>query len=73
MKKVMTKILETSKSLVCQYNYMWYDSHSLVGNNVLGSEVDKPSKISIKISNRTEYIQSDIQNIEAPRIYNPII
>ena len=41
--------------------------------SLLGSKVDKPSEISIKISNSVEYIESDIQNIEAPRIDDPII
>ena len=39
---------------------------------MLGSEVYKLSKILIKTSNRAEYIESDIQNIEAPRIDDPI-
>ena len=40
---------------------------------VLGSEVDKPSKILIKTLNALEYIKSDIQNIEEPRIDDLII
>ena len=39
----------------------------------LGSKVDKPSKILIKISNAIEYIESDIQNTEASRRDDPII
>ena len=39
---------------------------------VLSYEVDKPFKILIKTSNITEYIESAIQNIEVPRIYDPI-
>ena len=35
-------------------------------------EVDKPSKILIKTSNAAEYIESNIQNIEALRIDDPI-
>ena len=40
---------------------------------MLASKVDKPSKILIKISNTAEYIESNIQNIKAPRIDDPII
>ena len=40
---------------------------------MLGSEVNKLSKISIKTSNVVEYFESDVQNIEAPRIEDPII
>ena len=40
---------------------------------LLGSEVDKPSNILIKISSIAEYIESDIQNIEASKIDDPII
>ena len=40
---------------------------------LLGSEVDKVFKILIKTSNASEYIKSDIQNIETPRIDDPII
>ena len=40
---------------------------------VLGSEVNKLFKILIKISNVMEYIGYKIQNIEAPRVNNPII
>ena len=40
---------------------------------LLGSEVDKLSEILIKTSNAMEYIKSDIQNIEAPIIDDPII
>ena len=41
---------------------------------LLGSEADKPSKIfCIKTLNAAEYIESDIQNIEAPRTDDPII
>ena len=32
----------------------------------MGSEVDELSKILIKTSNTTEFIESDVQNIEAP-------
>ena len=35
--------------------------------SLLGSEVDKLSKILIKISNVAEYIELDIQTIDAPR------
>ena len=40
---------------------------------ILVFEVDKPSTISIKTSNAVKYIESDIQNIEIPRKYDPII
>ena len=40
---------------------------------LLGSKVDKLSEILIKTSNASEYIESDIQNIEAPRIYDSIV
>ena len=40
---------------------------------LLGSKVNKPSKILIKTSNVVEYLESNIQNIEAPRIDDPII
>ena len=36
-------------------------------------EVDKPYKVLIKISSAMEYIKLNIQNIEAPRIDDPII
>ena len=39
---------------------------------VLGFEVDKISKILIKTLNATECIESNIQNIEALRVDNPI-
>ena len=35
---------------------------------LLGSEVDKPSKILIKTSNAAKYIEPDIQNTKAQRI-----
>ena len=38
----------------------------------MGSEIDKLSKILIKTSNAAEFIESDIQNVEAP-IDDPII
>ena len=40
---------------------------------MLGSEVDKSFKILIKALNAAENVISDIQNIEAPRTYDPII
>ena len=40
---------------------------------MLGYEVDKPSKILIKISNAIDYIELDIQNIETPIIDHLII
>ena len=40
---------------------------------VLGSEVNKPLKMLIKISNVAYYIESNIQNIKLPRIDDPII
>ena len=40
---------------------------------LLGYEVGKPSKILIKISSTMDYIESDIQNFEAPRIDDIII
>ena len=40
---------------------------------VLGSQVNKPSQILMKTSNVMEYIESYIQNIEAPRTYDPIV
>ena len=39
----------------------------------MGFEVNKPLKISIKTSNVAEYIESDIQSIDAPRIDDRII
>ena len=39
----------------------------------MGSEVDNFLKISIKTLNALEFIESDIQNIEAPRTGNLII
>ena len=39
----------------------------------LGSEVDKPSKIMIKTMSIEEYIELNIQNIEVPKINDPII
>ena len=41
--------------------------------DMLGSETDKPSKILIKTSNAVKSIESDIQNIETPRLDDPII
>ena len=43
------------------------------GGVLLCSEVDKPSEFFIKTSNAEEYIEWDIQKIEAPRIENHII
>ena len=43
------------------------------GTIVLGSKVDKPSEFSIKKLNIIEYIELDIQNIDAPRTENHII
>ena len=40
---------------------------------LFGSKVDKLSKIFINTSKAMEYIESDIQNIEAPRIDDPIM
>ena len=40
---------------------------------LLGSKVEKISKISIKTSNAGEFIELDIQNIEAPRTDDSII
>ena len=40
---------------------------------LLGSKADKTSKIFIKILNIAEYIESNVQNIEAPRTDDPII
>ena len=40
---------------------------------MMGSNVDKPSKILIKTWNAVKYIKSNIQNIEAPRNDNHII
>ena len=40
---------------------------------MLGSEVDKPSKLLIKTLNAVEYIELDIQNTEPPRTDDPII
>ena len=40
---------------------------------MMGSKVDKSSKILIKTSNVVEYIELDVQNIEAPRTDDPII
>ena len=40
---------------------------------MLGSKVNMPSKILIKISNAIKYIESNIQNFKAPRIDDPII
>ena len=39
---------------------------------MLGFEVNKPSKIMIKILSVVEYIESDIQNIRASGIDDPI-
>ena len=39
----------------------------------VGSEVNKPSKILIKILNPSEYIESNIQNFKAQRTNDPII
>ena len=41
--------------------------------DLLGSKINKPSEILIKISNAAKYIESDTQNIEVPRIDDPII
>ena len=49
-------------------------SMSLLGGSpTLGSEVDKVFKILIKTSNVMEYVKLDIQNIETPRIDDPMI
>ena len=41
--------------------------------NMLGSKVDKLSKFLIKTSNATKYMESDIQDNEAPRTDDHII
>ena len=41
--------------------------------HLMGSEVDKPSKFLIKVTNASDDIESDIQNIEAPRVDDLII
>ena len=40
---------------------------------VIGSNVDKLSKILIKTSSAMEYTESNIQNIEIPRVDDRII
>ena len=40
---------------------------------LMGSKVHKPSKFFIKTLNATEYIESDVQNNEAPRTSDHII
>ena len=40
---------------------------------LMGSKVDKPSKILIKTSNAVKYNESDIQNIGVSRIDDRII
>ena len=40
---------------------------------MLGYQVDMPFEISIKTLNAMEYIESNVQNIEAPRTEYPII
>ena len=47
--------------------------NDLVDLLLLGSEVDKLSKIFIKTSNAAENIESDIQNTELPRTDDLII
>ena len=42
-------------------------------SQLLGFEVDKAFKILIKTLNAVEYIESNIQNIEVPRIDDHII
>ena len=49
------------------HRYLYYKT------NLLGSDVDKLSEILIKTSNVVEFIESDIQNIEAPRTDDTII
>ena len=39
----------------------------------MGSKVDKIFKILIKTSNVAEYIKSNVQNIQEPRIDDPTI
>ena len=41
--------------------------------NLQGSEIDKSYDFFIKTSNESECIESDIQNIETPRIDDLII
>ena len=40
---------------------------------MLGSEINKPFIFFIKTMNAVEYIELDVQNIEALRIDDPII
>ena len=40
---------------------------------VMGFEVNKLSEFFIKTSNVSKYIESDIQNLEALRTYDPLI
>ena len=49
------------------FSLKFYTIVSKLRNLVFGSKVDKPSKFFIKKSIAAEYIESNIQNIEAPR------
>ena len=54
--------------------YKWASIHLIYGQiGQIGSEVNKPSEILIKTLYAVQYIESDIQNNDAPRIDDPII
>ena len=55
------------------YTLLSHKVRGLAWHLMSGSEVNKPSKYLTKTSNGVEYIESDIQNIEAPIIDDPII
>ena len=55
------------------YSFVHVRLENNLGYGLLGSEVNKPSKILIKISNVAKYIESNIQNIVVPRTDDPII
>ena len=44
----------------------WNNGSGDVGDTLLGSEVDKPSKILIKITSTLKYIELDIQDTKTP-------
>ena len=62
-KKYLSKVIDISEKLFLMISFTY----------LLGSEVNKLSKIYIKTSNTAEYIESDVQNIKAPRTNDPTI
>ena len=68
--KVVMMCERNDQELLRYFYYLGQGFHHI---SLLNSEVDKPYDVFIKTSNAAEYIELDIQKIEAPRIDDPLI